>query len=50
MQEPSRRAIGLRTPAAGDGTKVATYDLLVAPEDVTNKKIGIRPAFVVVQE
>lgn len=42
----------LRTPAAGDGTKgyAVTYDGRVAPEDVTNKKIGIRPAFVVVQE
>ena len=42
----------LRTPAAGDGTKgyAVTYDGRVAPEDITNKKIGIRPAFVVVQE
>lgn len=42
----------LRTPAAGDGTKgyAVTYDGRVAPEDITNKKIGIRPAFVVVQK
>lgn len=42
----------LRTPAAGDGTKsyAVTYDGRVAPEEVNNKKIGFRPAFVAVQE
>lgn len=42
----------LRTPAAGDGSKsyAVTYDGRVMPEDVDNNKIGIRPAFVVIQE
>lgn len=42
----------LRTPAAGNGTKsyAVTYDGRVAPEEVNNKKIGFRPAFVAVQE
>lgn len=42
----------LRTPAAGDGSKsyAVTYDGRVAPEEVNNKKIGIRPAFVAIQE
>lgn len=42
----------LRTPAALEGTKsyAVTYDGRVAPEEVNNKKIGIRPAFVAVQE
>lgn len=42
----------LRTPAAGDGSKsyAITYDGRIVPEEVDNQKIGIRPAFVMVQE
>lgn len=42
----------LRTPAAGDGSKsyAVTYDGRITPEKVDNRKIGIRPAFVVIQE
>ena len=42
----------LRTPAAGDGSKcyAVTYDGRVLPEQADNQKIGIRPAFVAVQE
>lgn len=42
----------LRTPAVKDGRMcyAVTYDGRVAPEEVQNKKIGIRPAFVAVQE
>ena len=42
----------LRTPAArGDHLAYAvTYDGLVSPQEVDNDRIGIRPAFVAVQE
>lgn len=42
----------LRTPAARDGNLcyAVTYDGRVAPEDVGNNRIGIRPAFVAIQE
>ena len=42
----------LRTPAARDGKLcyAVTYDGKVAPEDVSSDRIGIRPAYVAVQE
>lgn len=42
----------LRTPAAREGNLcyAVTYDGRVAPEDVGNNRIGIRPAFVAIQE
>ena len=42
----------LRTPAARDGNLcyAVTYDGSVAPEQVNNNKIGIRPVFVAIQE
>lgn len=42
----------LRTPAARDGNLcyAVTYDGRVAPEQVNNNKIGIRPVFVAIQE
>lgn len=42
----------LRTPAARDGNLcyAVTYDGRVAPEQVDHDRIGIRPAFVAVQE
>lgn len=42
----------LRTPAAKDGKLcyAVTYDGRVVPEEVQNDQIGIRPAFVAIQE
>lgn len=42
----------LRTPAAREGNLcyAVTYDGRVAPEQVDNDRIGIRPAFVAIQE
>lgn len=42
----------LRTPAARDGKLcyAVTYDGRVTPEDVSSDRIGIRPAYVAVQE
>ena len=52
--QPGTHAMGywLRTPAAkGDNLAYAvTYDGQIAPHEVDNDRIGIRPAFVAIQE
>lgn len=52
--QPGSHTMGywLRTPAArnGDLCYAVTYDGYVQPEEVKNDRIGIRPAFVAVQE